>query len=344
MKRLVLSTIIAAVVCITLPSLSFAAGLCCQLSSGVQESMSGVAAPAAEEVTVQLSYSFTRMDTIKEGATERSLSYVKTNTMYMSLPVNMDMVKYTLTAGYGFSPKFKAFVSVPHVRNTMDMEMYMDMGMGMGYEWMVHTMEPVSELGDITLMGLYRLSTDRDVMPTEAVTLGFGVKSASGSATIKKSNGEYVHAHMQPGTGSWDPLVSLMYTKKSVPLLLQADATYQYTTKNRENYEFGDSLALNAGVKYAVIEEFNVAAGITYLTVGKAKDPDNAYNPYPGASLMDDPANTGGDSLWFSPGIQVIPVTNGMLDLKVQVPVWEKVNGIQLVSSYRVLLGISYNF
>lgn len=344
MKKAIVFVSAFFLICFALPVSSNAAALCCQISSGVQESMSGVAAPAAEEVTIQLNYSFTRMDTIKEGSTERSLSYVKTNTMYMSLPVSMDMVKYTLTAGYGFSPKLKAFVSVPHVRNTMDMEMYMDMGMGMGYEWMVHAMEPVSDLGDITVMGLYRLSTDRDVSPTEAVTLGFGIKTASGSATIKKSNGEYVHAHMQPGTGSWDPLVSLMYAKKSVPFLIQADATYQYTTKNRENYEFGDSLALNAGVRYAVIDEFNIAAGLTYLTVGKAEDPDNAYNPDPGASLMDDPANTGGDSLWFSPGIQVMPVANGMLDLKVQVPVWEKVNGIQLVSSYRVLLGISYNF
>jgi hypothetical protein len=55
-------------------------------------------------------------------------------------------------------------------------------------------------------------------------------------------------------------------------------------------------------------------------------------------------ANTGGNSLWFSPGIQVLPVKNGMIDLKVQVPVWERVNGTQLVSSYRVLAGISYGF
>lgn len=321
------------------PETSHAAGLCCQLSSGVQESIAGVVSPAAEEVSIQLSYSFTRMDTFREGSAERSLDEVKASSGYLSLPRSMDMIKYTLTAGYGFTPAFKAFVSVPYVRNTMDMTRSMGM---MG--WMDHTMAPVSGLGDITVMGLYRLLTDRELRPTSALTLGFGIKTASGDATEKKTNGEYVHAHMQAGTGSWDPLLSLIYTKMANPVLLQADAVYQYTTKNRENYEYGDSLALNFTGKYAVVRAFNVTAGLTYLHVGKAEDPDHAYNPNPGTSLMDDPANTGGNSLWFSPGVQAFPLAGSALDLKVQIPVWERVNGVQLVSSYRIVTSLSYNF
>ncbi len=350
MKRLVFSTIIVAVVCITLPSLSFAAGLCCQLSSGVQESLSGVASPDVEQVSVQINYSFTRMDKLREGSTERSVDYMKLVyeqglSPYSSLPVTMDMMKYTLTAGYGFSPKLKAFVSVPYIRNTMDMTMGMTMMMMMVpmTTWENNTMTPVSGLGDITAMGLYRLYTDRDVRPAEAVTLGFGVKTATGSFTeMNAARTKFIHAHMQPGTGSWDPLLSLIYTKMANPFLLQADATYQFTTRNRQGYEFGDSTAVNLSAKYAVVKEFNVGAGLTYLHVGKASDKDGHYTNL--KSIMDDQANTGGNSLWFSPGIQILPFKNGMLDLKVQVPVWEKVNGVQLVSDYRALLGLSYNF
>jgi hypothetical protein len=50
-----------------------AAGLCCQLSSGVQESLSGVAAPGADELSLQFNYSFSRMDEFKEGHASRSL-------------------------------------------------------------------------------------------------------------------------------------------------------------------------------------------------------------------------------------------------------------------------------
>ena len=60
---------------------------------------------------------------------------------------------------------------------------------------------------------------------------------------------------MHPGTGSWDPLFSLLHTRMMDSLLLQADATYQLTTRNNQGYEFGDSLALNATGKYAVIKE-----------------------------------------------------------------------------------------
>jgi hypothetical protein len=316
-----------------------AAGLCCQLSSGVQESLSGVAAPGAEEFSLQFNYSFARMDKFREGHASRSLDDIKADTPYSSLPVSMDMFKYTLTAGYGFTPKLKAFVSVPYMRNTMDMSRSMTMG------WMGMTMQPVSGLGDVTVMGLYRLSTDRKIRPTDVVTLGFGIKTPTGSSTETKSNGKLVHAHMQPGTGSWDPLFSLLYTKMMGSFLLQADATYQLTTRNNNGYKFGDSLALNATGKYAVVKEFNVLLGLTFLNVNKSQDKNGKYyDPTTNTSLMDDPANTGAESIWISPGIQIIPFRNAMVDIKYQTPIWEKVNGIQMVSSYRYIIGISYNF
>jgi hypothetical protein len=340
MKKIALFVLMVMGLFITLPHPADAAGLCCQLSSGVQESLSGVATPGTGETTAQFNYSFTRMDKLKEGTTERSLDYVKAKSGYMSLPVTMDMMKYTLTAGYGFSPAFKAFVSVPYIRNTMDMTMFSGM-------WMDSTMAPVSGMGDITAMGLYRLYTDREVRPTNAITLGFGVKTPTGSFTERSSPTKYVHAHMQPGTGSWDPFLSLIYTKMANPFLVQADVTYQYTTRNREGYEFGDSTAVNITGKYAVVKEFNVTASLTYLHVNKASDRSTGtaqYAPAGNTSLMDDPANTGGNSLWFSPGLQLLPLKNSLIDLKVQLPVWERVNGIQLVSSYRILAGISYSF
>ena len=329
-----------------IPSLASAAGLCCQLSSGVQESLAGVAAPAAGEVSVQFTYSLSKMDRIKEGSTTRSFEeasqFTKADgTRYTSLPLSMDMAKYTMTAGYGFSPRLKAFVSVPYLRNTMDMTSYQGPMMG----WMDMTMAPVSGIGDITAMALYRLTANREVRPSDVVTVGFGVKTATGSFTETSSSGKFVHAHMQPGTGSWDPLLSLLYTKIIDQFLLQADGTYQYTTKNRQGYEFGDSLALNLSAKYAVIKEFNLAAGLTYLHVARAGDQDGKYcNPVTNRSLMDDPANTGGDSLWVSPEVQLFPFRNLALDLKVQLPLRERVNGIQLVSRYRTVMGISYSF
>lgn len=325
---------------VTLPYSVFAAGLCCQLSSGVQESLLGVASPEAQKLSLQLTYSFTLMDRLKEGSTKKSVEDVMDAGKYMSIPTRMEMTKYTLTAAYGFSPSFSAFVTIPYIRNTMDMQMFMDMGMGM--EWMKHAMEPVDGSGDITAMGLYRIYTDRDIRPTDVLTIGVGLKTPTGSSTEKTSSGKFVHAHMQPGTGSWDPLLSFVYTKMMNPFLLQGDLTYQITTRNSNGYEFGDSLTANLSGKYAVTSYFNVTGGLTYLHLNRATDRDGKYTDL--KSLMDDPANTGGDSIWFSPGIQALPSKNSLIDLKVQFPLWERVNGVQMVSSYRILLGVSYGF
>jgi hypothetical protein len=227
----VIRTIKAIILLIAVGSLSLtgtahASGLCCQLSSGVQESLSGVAAPGTDEVSLQFNYSFTRMDTFKEGSTSRSLADAKLykkpdGTTYTSLPLSMDMIKYTLTAGYGFTPKFKAFVSLPYVRNTMDMTSSNGALLG----WTDMTMPPLSGLGDAVVMGLYRVRTDREIRPSHAITIGVGVKTPTGSSTERTASGRLIHAHMQPGTGSWDPLFSIIDTKMMGSFLVQADAT-----------------------------------------------------------------------------------------------------------------------
>lgn len=335
MKILMMALIAGSII---LPLESFAAGLCCQISSGVQESLAGVAAPADEETSLRFTYSFTRMDRLKRGTSAKSLDEASAPTKYTSLPVSMEMIKYTVTAGYGFSSRFKAFVSLPYLRNTMNM--IMSNGVGLG--WMDMTMEPVSKPGDATVMGLYRIYTDQDMQPTAALTLGLGVKTPTGSSTETTASGGYLHAHMQPGTGSWDPLLSLLYTRTLSAVDLQADVTRQFATRNRQGYESGDSTSITVSSKFTAWRVFNPGMGIIYLHTGRATDRDGRYSDL--TSLMDDPANTGGDSLWVSPEIQVVPFRQLVVDVKIQVPVWEKVNGIQLVSSYRLLSGLTYRF
>jgi len=40
----------------------------------------------------------------------------------------------------------------------------------------------------------------------------------------------------------------------------------------------------------------------------------------------------------------VLPINNAVVDMKVQFPIWEDVNGIQLVTRYRLVMGVSYRF
>ncbi len=340
MIRRMLWSMLCALVLAVVPGKVLGAGLCCQVSSGSQESRLGHATEELGQPSLQLAYSFTFMDRIREGTTRRSLREVKDEGRYTSLPTEMGMTKYTLTVGYDFNRHITAMVSIPWIRNTMDMEMLM--GMGPMKTWRDHIMDPVDGLGDITVMGLYHVYPRGGDDPSDILSFGVGLKTPTGSSTVKGPSGRFIHAHMQPGTGSWDPMLSVMYTKTAGRLQLQTDLTYQFATRNSHGYEFGDSFTAHVAGKFAAIDVCNVTAGFTYLHVGTASDRDGEYTKL--SSLMDDPKNTGGDSIWFSPGVQLIPLKNGTIDAKLQVPVWERVNGIQLVSSYRVLLGISYRF
>ncbi|MHB8843693.1 MAG: transporter [Nitrospirota bacterium] len=331
----------AALVCITCSSTTVRATSCHQVD--------GIAggAEGSESVSLQFTYQFARMDRYKTGSDTLSLdeakAYIKPDgATYTSLPISMDMVRYTMTAGYAFSSRFQAFISLPHVRNTMDMTSSLGAMLG----WQDMTMAPTSGVGDAVLMGLYRLNGSQETEQTGAVSVGLGVKAPTGSSTERYDNGRLVHFHMQPGTGSWDPLLTVKYTTKAAELLtLQADAAYHYTTSNREGYEAGDSASLGLAGRYVLMKALGISAGLTYVHTGKASDRNGRYyNAATNSSLMDDPANTGGDSLWFSPGLQAFPVKNLALEAGVKLPLWENVNGIQLVARSIVSAGIAYRF
>ncbi|MDA8085760.1 MAG: transporter [Nitrospiraceae bacterium] len=317
------------------------AGLCCQLAGGVEENINGAYAPGAHDLTAALEWSFSDMDRLMEGAHKTTPSDVAAQGIYKTIPTHMEMTRYTLTLAYGVTPKLKVVASVPYVRNTMDMDMVMMDGMGMPMLQGM-SMEPVSGLGDVTLMTLYRLWTNRRIRPGDALTLGIGVKTPTGSYTEKTSSGRFVHAHMQPGTGSWDPLVSLAYTTLKNPWLLGADFTYEVATRNSEGYKFGDTLTADLSAKYGLLPFMNLSGQLTYLHCGHATDDMGRYTNL--TSVFDDPANTGEDSLWVAPGLEFVPVYNAGLTFRAQLPLWQRVNGIQLVSTSRLVTAVYYVF
>ncbi len=324
---------------------AFGAGLCCQLAGGVEENVNGAYAPGAHELTAVLEWSFSDMDKLMQGTRETSASDVAAQGRYMTIPTHMEMTRYTLSLAYGITPRLKVIASIPYVRNTMDMDMVMTDGMGMQMLEPM-SMEPVSGLGDVTLTALYRVYTNRRIRPNAALTLGFGVKTPTGSYT-KKDPAEgtptgFVHAHMQPGTGSWDPIVSLAYTRLMNPWLLGADVNYQVATRNDEGYKFGDTFTSDLSAKYGVLPFLNLTGQLTYLHSGRATDDMGRYTNL--TSVFDDPANTGEDSLWAAPGFEFVPLYNAGLTFKAQLPLWQRVNGTQLVSTYRLVTAVYYTF
>jgi hypothetical protein len=53
---------------------------------------------------------------------------------------------------------------------------------------------------------------------------------------------------------------------------------------------------------------------------------------------------TGGEFLYFSPGIQIHLLENWNWHTTLQIPVYQRVNQIQLTSDYNLQTGLSYRF
>ena len=206
----------------------YARGECCLSKFLTNATTTDIA--LAKNIGLSLQYEYSNMETIREGSNsvspntvlDRTTSEWPTmplETKSFSVPTRMIMQKYTFLGVYRIMDRFHFLVNIPYVindmymrkvtRNTMGMDMKMDM-----------KMDTVEGLGDMTLMSLYTLYTDKPAHPKKKLTLGLGVKTPTGENEEVTESGFLVHAMMQPGTGSWDPLFLINYMRAFYPLVL----------------------------------------------------------------------------------------------------------------------------
>lgn len=297
----------------------------------------------ASKLGLSLQYEYTFMETIRNGTDEVSPNEVIDQNWMMgssySVPTKMTMEKLSLIAAVPLSERFQVIGVVPFVRNNMDMRRKDAMGMIMDME-----METVEGLGDVSLLGLYAAYTDAPVRPTRRLTLGFGVKTPTGKNTEETASGLLVHAMMQPGTGSWDPLLMVNYMRAFYPLVLQANLFYHLSTEGDQGYEFGDQFTYDFIARYQVGNYVNLGLELNGVHAGKDQDHDGKYSR-PATSMVDNTDNTGINSLLMIPGLQVkIPGTGGSAEVKYQRPVYQDANGDQQVLDWRVLTTVVWVF
>lgn len=296
----------------------------------------------AENFGLSLVYEYAYMETIRNGTDEVSPNEaiaVNQSGGNYSVPTEMRMQKLSLVGVLPVNERFQLLASVPYIINDMDMRskngmMTMDM-----------SMDQVTGLGDMTLMGLYTLYADAPVRPGHRLTVGFGVKAPTGQTDVRKSNGALVHAMMQPGSGSWDPLFMVNYTRGLYPLVLQANLFYQLTTEGFNGYEYGDKLTFDVAAKYQASRYVNLGLEVNGIHSEKDVDHDGRYSAKAATSMADNPEFTGLDSVFVSPVVQVkIPNSGGSAEFKYQVPVYQDVNGFQQVVDWRALATVVWVF
>ncbi|AMM52595.1 hypothetical protein TH61_17345 [Rufibacter sp. DG15C] len=109
-----------------------------------------------------------------------------------------------------------------------------------------------SGLGDITLLVNYSLFNTGDSARhafKHSLQLGGGVKLPTGTHSLHRSEESY-STSLQPGTGSTDFLVNVIYTVRYGKMGLNNDFTYRFNSENSDGYSFGDRFSGSSNLFY----------------------------------------------------------------------------------------------
>ena len=195
------------------------------------------------------------------------------------------------------------------------------------------------DLGDIAVSARYRV--------TPRLWATGGVELPTGVRRPENDEGEFAEPTLAPGSGSTDFFWGLVYqTQLTVPSLSHGllgsasvmpffvGATYRLNGRGTEDYRQGDELLVNAGLNYPLFTHLQVLAQVNV----DFRDRDDVGN------TDEDPSHTGRTSIYLSPGLRVgLPGGIAAYGL-VQLPVYQRVNGIQLSSKYNFVGGFQARF
>ena len=205
----------------------------------------------------------------------------------------------------------------------------------------------VSSIGDIELMGMYAgLSNDM------SKGIMFGVKLPTGDYTAPGFDRD-----TQIGTGSTDLILGGFWRG-----MITGDNAWQYFSQVRYDQPFFTSSTWNgdlqANANYIPGLQVDAAVGIVYNNWYHVGPIDKIApvlqliysHRQPDSGAAADPADTGYDRLYISPGVDFTKVvddaSNQTLKLygDIEIPIYQRMNGNQLVSPFLSKLILAYTF
>jgi hypothetical protein len=232
----------------------------------------------------------------------------------------------TLGLSYGLTDTVQLSVSAPYIARSHE---HIESASGELERWNLHG------IGDTLVQARWRFAGDFWAMG--------GVKLPTGAST--KSNGEErAEVPVQPGSGATDTLVGLAYeggivraTSAQGPLGNQAFIPLFASVSYRRNgtahdYTIGDEWQFNAGTAYPL------STSVELLLQANARVRGRDDSPEP-----EDHELTGGRFLYLSPGVRIAAGRAAWYAL-LQVPLYQRVNGIQLTSQRNILTGVQMRF
>jgi len=187
-------------------------------------------------------------------------------------------------------------------------------------------------IGDVRVLGRYQGFT-----PEHNVGVQFGLKLPTGSHDVVfregSEAGEPLDRGLQPGTGTTDLLLgAYKFGNLGQDWDAFGQAQVQVALDSSDEFRAGNSINLNVGVRYlgneTWVPQLQLNARVAAKDSGEQADADNS-----GGTLVD-----------LSPGLSFNPSPKLHLFGFVQVPLYQRVNGLQLAPRITASIGARFAF
>lgn len=229
---------------------------------------------------------------------------------------------FLLGAEYGFAQDWSVGVMLPY-SNREHTHIHNHHGTPYFDGWQF------DELGDVRLKLRYQPA--RHHADGVAWSLNGGLKLPTGKIDVRNADGDEAERSVQPGTGTTDLLLGggLAWAPLALPGNLFANLTLQLPLNEKDGYQPGWRTALQAGWQYPVSGKLDFLLQANLLRVGR----DDGVNA--------EPEESGRTEVAIVPGLAYAWSRSLLLHAQLELPVYQKVNGVQLTHDYAASVGIS---
>lgn len=236
----------------------------------------------------------------------------------------------TIGLSYGVVEDFQVGLSLGYYNAVKAREAEFDSGTG---ETEILTFDP-DGLTDLWLTGKYRFYRG----PLGSVAVFGGAKFPTGRFDVKNSERERVEPSATAGSGSYDGMVGLAYSR-FLTSRVTFDASAQYTLRTEaDHFKVGDRIDGGVAFAYRFIEDIQKFPQVSAFAEANVRhlmksEEDGARDP-----------NTGGTALFLTPGVRVGFNRNASFTLAAPLPVLQELNGTQLETSFKLTAGLTFAF
>jgi hypothetical protein len=273
---------------------------------------------------VELRYENLRQDSLRAGSQKVSPADVPSHhdELYTKNQALFGTIDYNFGSGWGMS------LIVPLVQRD-HAHIHNHQGEALYDAW------DFSGLGDVRVGGRkqWQLALGDTSMPQSAGLLA-GLKLPTGRSNVANDEGEVAERSLQPGTGTTDAFGGAFYQVSWLPLGLSAFAqgVYGAALNTYQGFKPGSRFAVDAGLRYEAASGWALLLQLNALWRGRD------------SGAQAEPDDSGGRTLFLSPGLSWSIGREMQIFAIAQLPLYQYVNGVQLTANWGATAGVGWRF